>query len=149
MHPTLAGLYPFLLGSPARCAFLLYFMFIICLGSPARSQLSHPAVALTGMWRFGWGQPRCPWRFSPTEMMGFREVRVGQFWQKKLLWWCLVVDSQESAGLFTTGVDVEQTMVSVICEPRHVWFTKLSSFGRVIRAVVVVIGLNVVWSFAW
>jgi len=28
MHPTLAGLYPFLLGSPARCAFLLYFMFI-------------------------------------------------------------------------------------------------------------------------
>jgi len=28
MHPTLAGLYPFLLGSPARCAFLLYF---ICL----------------------------------------------------------------------------------------------------------------------
>jgi len=28
MHPTLAGLYPFLLGSPARCAFLSYFMFI-------------------------------------------------------------------------------------------------------------------------
>ena len=27
-HPTLAGLYPFLLGSPARCAFLSYF---ICL----------------------------------------------------------------------------------------------------------------------
>jgi len=24
MHPTLAGLYPFLLGSPARCAFLSY-----------------------------------------------------------------------------------------------------------------------------
>jgi len=41
MHPTLAGLYPFLLGSPARCTFLLYFMFIyICLGSPARSRLS-------------------------------------------------------------------------------------------------------------
>ena len=41
MHPTLAGLYPFLLGSPARCAFLSLFMFIyICLGSPARSQLS-------------------------------------------------------------------------------------------------------------
>jgi len=37
MHPTLAGFYPFLLGSPARCAFLSYFM---CLGSPARPQLS-------------------------------------------------------------------------------------------------------------
>jgi len=40
MHPTLAGLYPFLLGSPARCAFLLYFMCIYYLGSPARSRLS-------------------------------------------------------------------------------------------------------------
>jgi len=40
MHPTLAGLYPFLLGSPARCTFLLYFMFIYILGSPARSRLS-------------------------------------------------------------------------------------------------------------
>jgi len=40
MHPTLAGLYPFLLGSPARCAFLSYFMCIYCLGSPARSQLT-------------------------------------------------------------------------------------------------------------
>jgi len=28
MHPTLAGPYPFLLGSPARWAFLSYFMFI-------------------------------------------------------------------------------------------------------------------------
>jgi len=28
MHPTLAGLYPFILGSPARCAFLSYFRFI-------------------------------------------------------------------------------------------------------------------------
>jgi len=28
MHPTLAGLYPFLLGFPARCAFLSYFTFI-------------------------------------------------------------------------------------------------------------------------
>jgi len=38
MHPTLTGFYPFLLGSPARCAFQSYFMFIyICLGSPARS----------------------------------------------------------------------------------------------------------------
>ena len=27
-HPTLAGLYPFFLGSPARCTFLSYFMFI-------------------------------------------------------------------------------------------------------------------------
>ena len=49
MHPTLAGLYPFLLGSPARFAFLLYFMFIyIYIGSPARSPLSRFAVALTG-----------------------------------------------------------------------------------------------------
>ena len=40
MHPTLAGLYPFLLESPARCAFLLYFMCIYYLESPARSQLS-------------------------------------------------------------------------------------------------------------
>jgi len=50
MHPTLAGLYPFLLGSPARCAFLLYFMYIYCLGSPARSRLSAATVALTGVW---------------------------------------------------------------------------------------------------
>ena len=34
MHPTLAGLYPFLLGSPARCAFLLYFMFIYMFSIP-------------------------------------------------------------------------------------------------------------------
>ena len=47
MHPTLAGFYPFLLGSPARCAFLLYLCLYICLGSPARSRLSRPAVALT------------------------------------------------------------------------------------------------------
>jgi len=40
MHPTLAGLYPFLLELPARCAFLSYFMCIYCLGSPARSRLS-------------------------------------------------------------------------------------------------------------
>jgi len=40
MHPTLAGFYPFLLGSPARCAFLLYLCLYICLGSPARYQLS-------------------------------------------------------------------------------------------------------------
>ena len=37
----------FLLGSPARCAFLLYLCLYICLGSPARSRLSHSAVALT------------------------------------------------------------------------------------------------------
>jgi len=47
MHPTLAGFYPFLLGSPARCAFLSYLCLYICLGSPARSRLSHSAVALT------------------------------------------------------------------------------------------------------
>jgi len=47
MHPTLAGLYPFLLGSPARCAFLSYLCLYICLGSPARSRLSRSAVALT------------------------------------------------------------------------------------------------------
>ena len=47
MHPILAGFYPFLLGSPARCAFLSYLCLYICLGSPARSQLSCPAVALT------------------------------------------------------------------------------------------------------
>ena len=40
MHSTLAGFYPFLLGSPARCTFLLYLCLYICLGSPARSQLS-------------------------------------------------------------------------------------------------------------
>ena len=47
MHPTLAGFYPFLLGSPARCAFLSYLCLYICLGSPARSRLSRSAVALT------------------------------------------------------------------------------------------------------
>jgi len=47
MHPTLAGFYPFLLGSPARCAFLLYLYLYICLGSSAISQLSFSAVALT------------------------------------------------------------------------------------------------------
>ena len=47
MHPTLAGLYPFLLGSPARCTFLLYLCLYIYLGSPARSRLSRSAVALT------------------------------------------------------------------------------------------------------
>jgi len=47
MHPTLAGLYPFLLGSPARCTFLSYLCLYICLGSPARSRLSCSAVALT------------------------------------------------------------------------------------------------------
>ena len=47
MHPTLAGFYPFLLGSPARCAFQSYLCLYICLGSPARSRLSHSAVALT------------------------------------------------------------------------------------------------------
>ena len=40
MHPTLAGLYPFLLGSPARCTFLSYFMCIYYLKSPVRSRLS-------------------------------------------------------------------------------------------------------------
>jgi len=40
MHPTVAGFYPFLLGSPARCTFLSYLCLYICLGSPARSQLS-------------------------------------------------------------------------------------------------------------
>ena len=56
MHPTLAGLYPFLLGSPARCAFLSYFMFIhIYLGSPARSRLSHSrscpnSLGITGLY---------------------------------------------------------------------------------------------------
>jgi len=40
MHPTLAGLHPFLLGSPAMCAFLSYYMCIYYLGFPARSQLS-------------------------------------------------------------------------------------------------------------
>jgi len=56
MHPTLAGLYPFLLGSPARCAFLSYLWLYICLGSPARSRLSHPAVALTvgSIWLLEW-----------------------------------------------------------------------------------------------
>jgi len=39
-HPTLAGLYPFLLRSPARCTFLSYYMCIYYLGSPARSWLS-------------------------------------------------------------------------------------------------------------
>jgi len=47
MHPTLAGFYPFFLGSPARCAFLSYLWLYICLGSPAISWLSHSAVALT------------------------------------------------------------------------------------------------------
>jgi len=47
MHPILAGFYPFILGSPARCAFLSYLCLCICLGSPARSQLSRSAVALT------------------------------------------------------------------------------------------------------
>jgi len=47
MHPTLAGLYPFILGSPARCTFLSYLCLYICLGSPARSRLSRSAVALT------------------------------------------------------------------------------------------------------
>jgi len=47
MHPTLAGLYPFLLGSPARCAFLLYLCLYIYLGSPARSRLSRSTVVLT------------------------------------------------------------------------------------------------------
>ena len=47
MHPTLAGFYPFLLGSPARCAFLSYLCLYICLESPARSRLSRSAVALT------------------------------------------------------------------------------------------------------
>ena len=50
MHPTLAGLYPFLLGSPARCAFLSYLCLYICLGSPARSRLSPSTVALTEQW---------------------------------------------------------------------------------------------------
>jgi len=49
MHPTLAGFYPFLLGSPARCAFQSYLCLYICLGSPARSRLSRSAVALTLM----------------------------------------------------------------------------------------------------
>jgi len=50
MHPTLAGLYPFLLGSPARCTFLSYFMFIYMFRSPARSRLSRSTVALTHRW---------------------------------------------------------------------------------------------------
>jgi len=50
MHPTLAGFYPFLLESPARCTFLLYLCLYICLGSPARSRLSRSAVALTSGW---------------------------------------------------------------------------------------------------
>jgi len=40
LKPTLAGLHPFLLGSPARCTFLSYFMCIYYLGSPARPRLS-------------------------------------------------------------------------------------------------------------
>jgi len=44
MHPTLAKFYPFLLGSPARCAFLSYLYLYICLGSPARSRLSCPQL---------------------------------------------------------------------------------------------------------
>jgi len=40
MHPTLAELHPFLLGSHARCTFLLYYMCIYYIGSPARSWLS-------------------------------------------------------------------------------------------------------------
>jgi len=44
MHPTLAGFYPFLLGSPARCAFLSYLCLYICLGSTARSRLSCPQL---------------------------------------------------------------------------------------------------------
>jgi len=47
MHPTLARLYPFLLGSPARCAFLSYLCLYVYLGSPARSRLSRSTVALT------------------------------------------------------------------------------------------------------
>jgi len=47
MHPTSAGFYPFLLESPARCAFLSYLCLYICLGSPARSRPSRSAVALT------------------------------------------------------------------------------------------------------
>ena len=47
-HPTLAGLYPFLLGSTARCTFLSYLCLYIYLGSPARSRLSRSTVALTG-----------------------------------------------------------------------------------------------------
>jgi len=46
-NPTLAGLYPFLLGSPARCTFLSYLCLYICLGSPAISWPSRSAVALT------------------------------------------------------------------------------------------------------
>ena len=34
----------FLLGSPARCAFLSYLCLYICLGSPARSRLSRPQL---------------------------------------------------------------------------------------------------------
>jgi len=47
MHPTLAGLYPFLLGSPGALSCHILCLYI-CLGSPARSRLSRSAVALTG-----------------------------------------------------------------------------------------------------
>jgi len=57
MHPTLAGFYPFLLGSPARRTFLSYLCLYICLGFPARSRLSCSAVALTE-WPSG-----APWEF--------------------------------------------------------------------------------------
>jgi len=47
MHPTLAGLYPFLLGSPARCAFLSYIMFIYMFRIPCYISTKLSAVALT------------------------------------------------------------------------------------------------------
>jgi len=47
MHPTLAGLYPFLLGSLLGALSCRILCLYICLGSPARSRLSCSAVALT------------------------------------------------------------------------------------------------------
>jgi len=59
-HPTLAGLHPFLLKSPARCIFLSYYMYIYYLGSPAISQLicSHSCpnrfCLLLTQWNHSW-----------------------------------------------------------------------------------------------
>ena len=48
MHPTLARPYPFLLGSPARCTFLSYFMFIYMFRISCYISTKSSAVALTG-----------------------------------------------------------------------------------------------------